>query len=58
MFPPIYISDFTLSQSNLIRSIILGEMNALILTLIDDTFMHWSRISVGDTVFPEILISS
>ena len=50
-------SRFFLSSSNVMRSVILGEMNALILLLFYNTFMYWKRSLLGDTVSPERIIS-
>ena len=39
------------------RSIILGEMNALSLFLFDNAFIYRKRNIVGDTVYTERIIS-
>ena len=38
-------------------SVILGSMNVLILSLFDNAFMEWMKIVLGDTVYPERIIS-
>ena len=47
------IADFPLLSINVMRTIILGEINTLILSIFDIAFMCWKRSLVGDTFSPE-----
>ena len=48
------IADFPLLSINVMRTIILGEINTLILSLFDIAFMYWKRSLVGETFSPEM----
>ena len=51
-----YINYFILMLRNVIRSVIFGAMNVLILSLFEDTIMYWKRSLVGETVSLERII--
>ena len=48
--------QFTLLSWNVMRSVVLGEINALCLSIFDNESMYWNRSIVGDTVSPERII--
>ena len=56
MFYPVQIDEFTLLSVNMMRSSILGAMNAMSLSLFENALMYWNISIVGDTVSQEILI--
>ena len=50
MFTLVYKADFLLLSKNLIRSVNLGAMNALSLSLLDNAFMEYKRSIVGEKI--------
>ena len=56
-FYPVYISNFPVLSSNVVVSVILGAINALILSLFGNAFMYWKIILEVEKVSPDSFIS-
>ena len=57
MYPPVYTAYFPLLSRNVKRSVILGAMKDISLSLFDNAFMDWNRGLVGEKNYPESIIS-
>ena len=56
MSPPVQTADFPLLSRNVTRSVILGAMKAMSLSLFENDFIYWNIIMVGEIVSTESII--